>query len=111
MVNVSDRVLVTEEFGGLNVPPRGEVEIADGYCDARLAMNGDRVPSLVERLAKVLVPVDPKMRENWGKHLRLTALPTAPVVEQLRAEGMPPAVSAMVERGVINGPARKRRGN
>lgn len=109
MINTWDRVLTTEEFGGLEVPPGAEVEIEDGYCDARLAMNGERVPSLVERLAAGLKPADAKLRKAWGKHLRLTAPPTAPEAARLAEEGMPPAVTAMVESGLVDPPKRRRK--
>jgi len=112
MVNATDHVIRTRELGGLDVPPGAQCEIEDGYCDARPAMNGTRIPSIVERLASGLVPADMGLRAKWGKHLRLTE-PPAPTQEQeaerLADEGIPPAVTAMVKAGEVDSPKKRRK--
>ena len=107
MVNSSNQVLVTDEFGGLEVPPGGECDIPDGYCDPCAALNGDRVPSLVERLAKPLVPVDPKLKAVWGRHPRISKPPKNQDTARLR--GMPPAVAVLVEDGTVDAPRKGKR--
>lgn len=108
MVNTWDRVLHTDEFGGLDVPPGGECDIEDGYCDARLSMNRTRIPSIVERLAKGLVPADPKLRAIWGQHLRLSEVPKESEAARLADEGMPPAVTALVASGAVSAGKRRK---
>lgn len=105
MVNTRDAAIVTADFGGLSVPPGGECDIEDGYCNARLSLNGSRIPSLVEQLAKGLVPRDEKLRATWGQHLRITALPV-----EVEVAGLPPAAISMIQNGVIDAPKRRRKG-
>jgi hypothetical protein len=112
MINARDCVFeAADEFGGLKLQPNETVEIPDGYCDARLAPSGTRIPSIVERLAPALVPVDAELRRKWGTHLRVTLEPVEPLkqeTERLVGEGIPPAAIALMQSGEVDPPRRKK---
>jgi hypothetical protein len=111
MVNSGGHALVTDEFGGLSVPIGGEVDIPDGYCKAGVYPNGTRRPSIVERLAPMLVPADPALRKVWGTDQAPAPVPPAPTVAQVTAslvsDGLPPAVAELVAAGNVEPPKRK----
>jgi hypothetical protein len=85
------------------IPPGGSCEIKDGYCRAGRTLNGDRKPSIAERLAPFLVPADPDLRLKWGKE-EVAPPPPAPTVNEvaakLEAEGRPPGAASLIADGM-----------
>jgi hypothetical protein len=110
LVNTAGHPYVTDDFGGLNVPPNGTIEIEDGYCRPGKTMNGSRRPSVVEQLAPFLVPADPELRRRWGKEdvTPPQAQPTTDAVAaKLTADGMPPGVAELVASGNVEPPKKR----
>ena len=101
MVNASGSRIRTDEFGGLDLAPGETVEIADGYCKARVSSNGSPVPSIVERLATGLVPAE---GSACAPAAETDAM--AQTVATLEAGGMPPAVAALVAADKVEPPRR-----
>jgi hypothetical protein len=99
------------EFGLTEpVPPGGTCEIHDGYCKASQTSNGSRWPSIVERMAPFLVPVDVELRAKWGREEVVPPpLPAPPekVASVLVSEGMAPAVAELVASGNVEPPKKR----
>jgi len=114
LVNASGTPIRADSFGGVVIPPDGTLEIEDGYCDARLAMNGSRIPSLAERLLVGMVPADAELRAKWGKHLRVSSdeavTKTQEAARLAEEHGLSPAAAAGILNGTIEPPPKQQRG-
>lgn len=110
MVNIADHPVRTDEFGGLEVPPGGTVDIEDGYCRSKMLDNGSRRLSIVEQILPTLEPADESLRKTWREPApAMKPEPTPEVVaKKLEEKGMPPAVAALVASGAVEQPKAKR---
>lgn len=94
-VNESDGVVVVAiGRNGIRVPPKGTVDIPDGYAHPRRADNGSRRPSVIEELAPQLSPADPAEKAVWlqtppANNKQSTKVSNMPTVEGYVASGVP----------------------
>lgn len=98
--NPTDIIVTVPELG-ISVAPGGVVDVKDGYCRPRSSPNQAKLKSVIEMLAPQLVPADAKLVAAWkARTLDLEApTPAGPSTADLQAQGMPPAMAALVAEG------------